>query len=87
MSLTREPSTNKDIGVEHQALLAIPLLLAGDPPDRFVLVHELVFGGTPGRDHRVKVLCSGTHRLNFGFPASLLGGDEEAQRLPVARYR
>jgi hypothetical protein len=53
MSLTRVPSASST-----SALFAIPLLLAGDPPDRFVLVHEFVFGGTPGRDHRVKVLSS-----------------------------
>src|SRR5271165_6109708 len=89
MSLTRVPSTAriKILASSTSALLAIPLLLAGDPPDRFVLVHEFVFGGTPGRDHRVKVLSGGTHRLNFGLPASLLSGNEEAQRLPMARYR
>src|SRR5262245_42675022 len=53
---------------------------AGSP----LLPHELIFGRTPGRNHRVEILRCGAHGFNFRFAVPLLRGNKEAERLPMA---
>src|SRR5215471_7446988 len=53
---------------------------AGSP----LLPHELIFGRTPGRNHRVEILRCGAHGFDFRFTVPLLRGNKEAERLSMA---
>src|SRR6266446_1724347 len=88
-SRTRFPSTARTriLASTTRALFGIPLLHAGGLADPLILLHQLVFAGAPRRDHFVKVFRGGTHRFEFGPPASLLCGDIVAERLSVAHDR
>src|SRR5258708_6313459 len=70
-----------------RALLGIPLFLAGGPTDLLVLVHQLIFTGTPCRDHFVEVLRGGAHCGEFCFAAAFLCGNVETKRLSVPHNR
>jgi len=62
-------------GIDHRCLLAIPLLLAGRPPNLLVLARKLVLGGAPGCDHRIQLFRGDALRLHFGLPVSFLRRD------------
>src|ERR1035437_3437279 len=66
-----------------RALFGIPLLLAGGPADLLVLVHQLIFGRAPGRDHFIQFSGHGMHGFDFRLTITFLCRNVESEGLAV----
>src|ERR1700690_2227445 len=86
---TRFPKTARTriLASTTSALPGIPLLLAGSPTDLLVLLYQLLFAGSPGRDHFVQIFGGGSHSFHFGLPASLLRRDIKPECFAVPHDR
>ena len=70
-----------------RALVVDANILVRGPADLLVFIHQLVFGGAPGRNHLVQILRGGAHGLQLRLAAALLRGNVEAERLAMPRNR